>query len=68
MALSGQKGWISRMAMQSPYLFNPIALPAPVVILPEDSDGQWLPVAPVEPIASCCPPDLADVRENGRMI
>jgi hypothetical protein len=56
------------MVMQSPCLVNASALPAIVAILSEDSDGKWLPVAHIEPIAAGCPLDLAKVRENGQMI
>jgi len=56
------------MVMQSPCLVNANALPAIVAILPEDSDGEWLLVDHVERIAAGCPPDLANVRENGQMI
>ncbi len=56
------------MVMQSPCLVNASALSATVAILSEDSDGEWLPVAHVERIASVCPPDLANVRVNGQMI
>jgi hypothetical protein len=40
MALSGQKGWMFFMIMQSPCLVNANALPVIVAILSEDSDGE----------------------------
>ncbi len=59
---------MTRMVMQPPCLVNASALPAIVAILYEGADGEWLPVAHVERIASGCPPDLANVRQNGQMI
>lgn len=56
------------MVTQSHYHVNALALPAMAAILFGDSDGEWLPVAYVERIASSCPPDLANVRQNGQMI
>jgi len=56
------------MVMQTPCLVNASALPTSVAILSADSDGHWLPVTHIESIASGCPLNLTNVRDNGRII